>query len=302
MTSEVKNPEKARREALKVAVSALCCEVGFSHADESCLETLTEMLQSFITELGRSTRAFSELSCRTDPMISDVVMSLVEMGQDVQKLQAYTKRNNKMRFMPPEQAIQTQSPRTLQVGQKSSHPSHIPDYLPPFPDPHTYIKTLTLKPPETKYKTLREKAATQKRDVERALTRFIAKTGETESLFSDDPFAFPLIACKPKHLPYLDALLPKDQDLDAQEEQEDPAAKKSKKEQEKESEKPPPVQTQESQDTSSQNISTAKSPTTGDQNNSNVENTDNENQIDNPYLRPIKMPSKLKGKSKSKLW
>ena len=41
------------------------------------------------------------------------------------------------------------------------------------------------------YQLVREKAATQKRDVELALTKFIAKTGETECLFQDDPYAFP---------------------------------------------------------------------------------------------------------------
>ena len=37
---------KSRRKALKVAVGALCTEVGFGMAEESALETLTEVLQS----------------------------------------------------------------------------------------------------------------------------------------------------------------------------------------------------------------------------------------------------------------
>ena len=41
------------------------------------------------------------------------------------------------------------------------------------------------------YQVVREKAASQRRDVERALTRFMAKTGETQSLFKDDITAFP---------------------------------------------------------------------------------------------------------------
>ena len=36
----------------------------------------------------------------------------------------------------------TPNPRTLQAGDKMPHPSHIPDHMPAFPDPHTYIRTL----------------------------------------------------------------------------------------------------------------------------------------------------------------
>lgn len=43
----------------------------------------------------------------------------------------------------------------------------------------------------SEYQMIREKAASQKRDVERALTRFIAKTGETQSLFRDDTTTYP---------------------------------------------------------------------------------------------------------------
>lgn len=46
MTSEPMNPDIPRRKALRVAVSAICADIGFGVADEGCLETLTEMLQS----------------------------------------------------------------------------------------------------------------------------------------------------------------------------------------------------------------------------------------------------------------
>jgi len=43
----------------------------------------------------------------------------------------------------------------------------------------------------SEYRVVREKASAEHRDIERALTRFIAKTGDTENLFPDDPYAFP---------------------------------------------------------------------------------------------------------------
>lgn len=56
--------------------------------------------------------------------------------------------------------------------------------------PFTYKQTH--KQPVTEYEAIREKAATQKRDIERALTRFIAKTGDTHSLFlTEDNSMFP---------------------------------------------------------------------------------------------------------------
>lgn len=105
----------------------------------------------------------------------------------------------------------------------------------------------TFREPVSDYQVVREKAASQRRDVERALTRFMAKTGETQSLFKDDITAFPceclhfkhlsgvyedtldvcehnsvivssVIAARPSSIPYLSALLPSELELQALEE------------------------------------------------------------------------------------
>lgn len=46
MSSEGSVKETPHRKALKVAVSALCSEAGYTHAENSAVETLVEMLQS----------------------------------------------------------------------------------------------------------------------------------------------------------------------------------------------------------------------------------------------------------------
>uniref|UniRef100_A0A2A4K4F1 Transcription initiation factor TFIID subunit 8 n=1 Tax=Heliothis virescens TaxID=7102 RepID=A0A2A4K4F1_HELVI len=81
------------------------------------------------------------------------------------------------------------SPRTpamLSAGSKAKAAPHIPFNLPPLPDPHAYIRTPTHKQPVTEYEAIREKAASQKRDIERALTKFLAKTSETHNLFNTE--------------------------------------------------------------------------------------------------------------------
>lgn len=70
-----------------------------------------------------------------------------------------------------------------QVGDKRSHLPHIPSHLPPFPDTHTYHFTPTVKQPVTEYEAIREKAATQKSDVEKALCKFETKTNPVDTLF-----------------------------------------------------------------------------------------------------------------------
>ena len=63
-------------------------------------------------------------------------------------------------FVPQNTAI-------LHTGNSKKHPAHVPDSLPDMPDSHSYIRTPTHRQPVTDYEMVREKAASQKRDVER---------------------------------------------------------------------------------------------------------------------------------------
>uniref|UniRef100_G3VNP8 Transcription initiation factor TFIID subunit 8 n=1 Tax=Sarcophilus harrisii TaxID=9305 RepID=G3VNP8_SARHA len=155
------------RWTLRVVVSSLLTEAGFESAEKACVETLTEMLQSYLSEIRKSAKSYCEHTARTQPTLSDIVVTIVEMGF------------NRMVLTAPSVTNQPVTPKALTAGQNKSHPPHIPRHFPEFPDPHMYIKTPTNRELVSDYQVLREKAASQRRDVERALTHFIAKTGET---------------------------------------------------------------------------------------------------------------------------
>ncbi|XP_043271771.1 transcription initiation factor TFIID subunit 8-like [Venturia canescens] len=267
-----------RRKVLNNAVCGILVECGYETCDKQALETLTEMIQSFIIEVGESARNFCELSGRTEPLVADIVLALVNMGIKLDGLDTYGKRPNKTILPQLQQQTQSKQLNILQAGVKQGHPSYIPNYLPQFPDPHAYIRTPTHKQPVTEYEAIREKAATQKRDIERALTRFIAKTGETHSLFlTEDNSMFPLVACKPQFPSYLSALLPQDQVFEPDQEFHfEPSPVKKKKETKKN-----PEETEES---TSIKVS---SDVTAEQNEETLTQQDT---IDNPYLRPGKIP------------
>uniref|UniRef100_A0A8C5Y8M3 Bromodomain associated domain-containing protein n=1 Tax=Microcebus murinus TaxID=30608 RepID=A0A8C5Y8M3_MICMU len=54
------------------------------------------MLQSCISEIGRSAESHCEHTARTQPPLSDVVLTLVEMGFNADTLPAYAKRSRRM--------------------------------------------------------------------------------------------------------------------------------------------------------------------------------------------------------------
>ncbi|GIY77210.1 transcription initiation factor TFIID subunit 8 [Caerostris darwini] len=247
-----------RKEALpiQVGLNAFTC----SHSAEAPFFPLVVgQAYQVMFELARSSRSYSELSGRTEVIVGDIVMALVEMGINVESLIPYAKRPNKISLPTPTPSNKPAVSRILQAGEKRPLPSYVPDNFPAFPDPHTYIRTPTHRQPITEYEIIREKAATQKRDIERALTKYTAKTGAIHSLFFDDAGLFPLIACKPCPNPYLAALLFKDQVYEEEE---------------------------------TENVNQSSSPpqyNKEDSENQKESNTDNDI-MDNPYLRPVKNP------------
>ena len=259
-------PRTLSKNPLKTSIAALALEAGFEKIEGPCLELLTELMQCYMVELAVSTKSFAEVAGRTDPMVTDVISALVEIGSNIEGIITFAKRPNQIPLPRATHGNVPNESRILQVGQTEAFPPFVPSHLPSFPDPHTYIRTLTQKAPVSEYKVIREKIAGQKGDTELALTKFLAKTGDNENLFSDEPYAFPLIANKPKPKSYLDALLGKDN------ESQDDEWK---------------TIGNDARERSSQDEATFRKP---------MEFSDSSGQIDNPYLRPINMP-KLKTNS-----
>ena len=153
------DPVDPFRACLRVAVSSLCTEVGFDCADSTALETMTEMTQSLLVELGRSSRAFCELASRVEPVSADIMLAMVEMGIPVTGLQEYAMRSNRLTLPAPSQTVTAKQTAILHTGNKKRHPIHIPEHLPEMPDSHSYIRTPTHRQPDTDYESVREKAA-----------------------------------------------------------------------------------------------------------------------------------------------
>ncbi|KAF2357756.1 Bromodomain associated domain [Trinorchestia longiramus] len=268
----------AHRRELSVVVACLLQEAGCTSVEKCTLGTLVEILQSTIVEVGRMARGYSELAYRTQPVVADIVLALADMGISYEGLQAYSRRVGRSVVPPSTVQQDTKSHSILQVGDKKSHFPHIPDNLPTFPDTHTYCFTPTVKQPVTEYEAIREKAATQKRDIERALTKFGTKTNPTESVFIADDKEFALMCVAPSITQNMDALMPRDQVFEAEHDCTVARARKRRLD------RLHHQQQQQQQLKSEQGEQEQELKTLPEMSEVDI--------ADNPYLRPVKMPRK----------
>ncbi|KAJ8924294.1 hypothetical protein NQ315_007087 [Exocentrus adspersus] len=275
------------RKMLAGAISGILLEQGFDTVEKECLGTLTEMLQAFVTEIGTLSKSFCELSGRSEPVIADIILGFTEMGYDFSNLDSYIK-SNKHTVLP---ALQPQQPQKqlnmLSAGTKQPLPWYIPQHYPPFPDPHAYVRTPTHKQPVIDYESVREKAAIQKKDIEKALTKFLSKTSPTHNLFdTDEANIFPLVATKPVYPPYLSALLPQDQIFDPEDLDFDPKSQIIQQQKNHDKAKnriKPEVKKEDEEETSELVVDVDVEK--------NEENTASGSYIDNPYLAATKLPA-----------
>ncbi|NWR26156.1 TAF8 factor, partial [Emberiza fucata] len=145
-----------------------------------------------ISEIGRSAKSYCEHTARTQPTLSDIVVTLVEMGFNVETLPAYAKRSQRMVITAPPVTNQPVTPKALTAGQNKPHPPHIPGHFPEFPDPHTYIKTPVS---------------------ENNISVLFGLSG-----FQDLGWFSCMIAARPFTVPYLTALLPSELEMQQMEE------------------------------------------------------------------------------------
>jgi len=272
------------RKMLTVAISSILLELGVDTADRDTLGTLTEMLQCFLCEIGSTSKNYCELSGRIEPVIADVILGFVEMGIDFSGLQQYVKSGKHMVLPTPQPQQPQKQMNMLQAGTKQALPSHIPQHLPTFPDPHAYIRTPTHKQPVIDYEAIREKYAIQKKDMEKALTKFLCRTNSTHNLFdNDEANIFPLIACKPTFPPYLSALLPQDQIFDLEDLEYDAKAQIQNQ---------PPRKRIRSESKLDSKMQTDDEDDNHEELNKAGEKESLNWEIDNPYLAATKLPVK----------
>ncbi|KFM22459.1 Transcription initiation factor TFIID subunit 8 [Auxenochlorella protothecoides] len=120
----------------RIVVAKLADGSGFDALQTSSASILSELLVRYMEEVGVSSHAYTELAGRTEPSAMDVLFALNDMGVSVTELKEFKQSQPKGSAFP------------APIIPFPAPPAHIPDFLPAFPDRHTYCETHELPLPD----------------------------------------------------------------------------------------------------------------------------------------------------------
>ncbi|KAI3522839.1 hypothetical protein L1887_00890 [Cichorium endivia] len=149
------------RAIAKVAVAQICERVGFQSVNDSALESLADIAIRYVKDLGKTAKFYANVANRTECNVFDVIQSLEDScssigfpgGSEVctnlvrsssmKEIMEYVEAIEELPFAQPVSTFpiardRRLTPSFLQMGETPEF-KHVPDWLPAFPDPHTYI-------------------------------------------------------------------------------------------------------------------------------------------------------------------
>ncbi|EGC34725.1 hypothetical protein DICPUDRAFT_79545 [Dictyostelium purpureum] len=165
----------------KMIVAQIARSNGFHSISQIACDSLADVIQIYIQDIGIRAHEYSELSCRTDSNFFDVKQSFEDMAIDLQELQQYLLQSDEIPFgqvVPPFPLPTTDSPQKSQYEQYEQQkqptqdfPLHIPSFLPSPPEKHTFSKTPLYGEVVTDPYKIKKVKNKQKRQVENSLIK-----------------------------------------------------------------------------------------------------------------------------------
>nr|GEV53042.1 transcription initiation factor TFIID subunit 8 [Tanacetum cinerariifolium]GEW26806.1 transcription initiation factor TFIID subunit 8 [Tanacetum cinerariifolium] len=170
----VANSDEYGRAIGRVAVAQICQRVGFRSFSDNVLEGLADLALRYVKDLAKTAKFYANVANRTECNVFDVIQSLEDLGSDigypggsekcrclvgsfrsgvVREVMEYVKVVENVdvdvdvQFAQPVVGFPVfrdkkvrQTPSFMQMGETPEF-KHVPEWLPAFPDPHTYVHT-----------------------------------------------------------------------------------------------------------------------------------------------------------------
>ncbi|KAK8588721.1 hypothetical protein V6N13_087624 [Hibiscus sabdariffa] len=181
------------RSVSKTAVAQICESVGYQGCKESALEALTDISIRYLCDLGKNASFHANLAGRTECNVFDITRALEDLGDShgfpgaseiedclvgsgtVKEVVQFVSSKDEIPFAQPVPKFPVVRNRKLipSFEHMNETPSgkHIPNWLPAFPDPHTYNHTPMWNERASDPCADKIEQARQRRKAERALLR-----------------------------------------------------------------------------------------------------------------------------------
>ncbi|KAF1763708.1 hypothetical protein GCK72_003653 [Caenorhabditis remanei] len=176
---------EAYHNVLEQVVTAMCYKSGFDDIEEGALETLMLLFHSYIKRIGEQSRLGCEVAGRTIVSPGDVWFALINMGISVKELSDFQQDQivSSLTVHPPEIIPPEAKTQALRIGTPRPHPNYVFEWLPPLPDPHTYIKTEINEDIDFSYERVRDAMAKKKRNATASLVNYMIRNYPSLCLF-----------------------------------------------------------------------------------------------------------------------
>ncbi|KAI3716677.1 hypothetical protein L1987_67713 [Smallanthus sonchifolius] len=149
------------RSIAKVAIGQICERIGFDSSNDSALEALADIAIRYVRDLGKTAKFYANVANRTECNVFDVIQSLEDLDSStgfpggseaftsllqssaMKEIIEYVEVVEEVPFAQPVPRFPIVRNRKLipsfvQMGETPEF-KHVPDWLPAFPDPHTYV-------------------------------------------------------------------------------------------------------------------------------------------------------------------
>uniref|UniRef100_A0A0D9Y0Q7 Transcription initiation factor TFIID subunit 8 n=1 Tax=Leersia perrieri TaxID=77586 RepID=A0A0D9Y0Q7_9ORYZ len=181
------------RAVARAAVAQALEAAGFDCAHRSAVDALVDVVLRYVVHLGRSAASNANLAGRALANEYDIIQALEEIGADfdgfvgaatsdrclvgsgvVRDLIDYVETMPEVPFVRPlprfpVPRVEPQSAESFAVAGREPGMKHVPEWLPVFPDPHTYIRTEVWTEEAAKAKVDKVEQVRQRRKAEKSL-------------------------------------------------------------------------------------------------------------------------------------
>jgi len=142
----------AAQKAISLIIAEASCsgqEAGYESVERSANEAVLDIFARYLRTLGAASRAAAQHARRSESNLEDVIVGLKAVdtnGVGVAHLLQFLEEEASEVAFPcnlSEFPVPPGPSKAVPATSAEARPPHVPDFLPPFPDRRTYVRTLT---------------------------------------------------------------------------------------------------------------------------------------------------------------